>query len=117
MPTPGACDVSEYDAVWESHFAQRNLLKRVKASYPAEAVDQGIAGEVQVTIVVDRQGSVVKACAKTGPDILRRAAEEAARQWTFKRDFGHEPGGGRRYTVDGIAFDFVLPARTVSSRP
>jgi TonB family protein len=103
------CDITRYQAVWESHFARQNVVRRVTPEYPREAVEERATGQVQVTIVVDRSGRVVEACATSGPESLRAAAEDAARQWTFRPDFGHEPGGEREYTFDGIVFNFTLP--------
>jgi hypothetical protein len=106
--TKEMCDLSAYDPVWESHFAQRNVITKVKPVYSSDAIKKYAGAYVAVTIVVDRDGNVVMACATTGPPELRQAAEEAALQWKFKKNFGRAPGGSRRYTYDGIVFSIEL---------
>ena len=57
--------------------------------YPEMARAARIPGEVTISIAVDEDGTVVSARAQSGHPLLRDAAVQAARQWTFeppKRD-------------------------------
>jgi TonB family protein len=99
------CDFSAYKPFRESHFVQFALKTKVAPKYPTEAVQLGIQGRISVKIIVDRGGNVVEACALNGDDVLRRAAEEAALQWKFKRNV---VAGRQSYVQAGISFNFVL---------
>ena len=55
-----------------------------KAVYSEEAKRLKLKGRVTVRVVVDENGKVTSALAMDGPAPLRQAAEEAARQATFK---------------------------------
>ena len=102
-----ACDFSSYGPSLVSHFVQFALKTKVTPSYPTEAVQQRIEGKVNVKILVDRDGNVIKACASDGNEILRRVAEDAALQWKFKRDV---VAGRQSYVQAGISFNFELGA-------
>jgi periplasmic protein TonB len=54
-----------------------------KPIYPAIAKSVGVAGDVQVQVLIDEQGSVVSAHAINGPMLLRSEAEKAARKARF----------------------------------
>jgi len=56
--------------------------KRVTAVYPAAAKANGSAGLVRVFIIVDEKGKVWVTSSE-GPMLLRQAAEDAARAWSF----------------------------------
>jgi len=56
--------------------------KRVTPIYPQIAKNAGIAGTVRVFGIVDEHGKLWVTNSE-GPTVLRMAAEEAARQWTF----------------------------------
>lgn len=61
-----------------------NVLTRSMPVYPASARQLRVQGEVLVEILIDESGRVVEARAIEGPQLLRQAAEESARRWTFK---------------------------------
>ena len=61
-------------------------------TYPQAAKAAGISGGVAVELVIDEQGNVEEATAVSGPEELREAAVEAARQWRWNP-----------MTVDGVA--------------
>jgi TonB family protein len=94
-----------------SHFVQTSLKKKVKPLYPSEAVRRGLQGKISVKILVNRDGDVVKACAFNGDEILRRAAEEAALKWKFKRNV---VAGRQSFVETGISFNFVLDKKARS---
>jgi TonB family protein len=58
-------------------------LKRQVPSYPAQAKAAGVSGTVRVFILVDETGKV-SVTGSEGPDLLRGAAEAAARGWLFE---------------------------------
>ncbi|HSK63160.1 MAG TPA: energy transducer TonB, partial [Pyrinomonadaceae bacterium] len=57
-------------------------LKRVTPAYPPAARTSNISGTVRVFAIVDENGKIWVTNSE-GPLILRSAAEEAARAWTF----------------------------------
>ena len=57
--------------------------KRVLPSYPPLAKQNGTVGLVRVYVVIDENGKVIEISRSEGPILLRRAAEDAARQWRF----------------------------------
>jgi TonB family protein len=69
--------------------------------YPAAAKLERITGTVRVEVWADRAGRVAAARALDGPEPLRAAAEEAARQARFK------PRGAAGRTGT-IKYDFML---------
>jgi protein TonB len=58
--------------------------KKVPPVYPQMAKTMRVGGVVRIDLVVDEQGSVVSANAVQGPDMLKRAAMDAVKQWKFK---------------------------------
>ena len=58
--------------------------KLPEPKYPAEAKKTHAFGEVQVKVVVDETGKVISAEALFGPESLRQAAVDAAKQARFK---------------------------------
>ena len=56
--------------------------KRVTPVYPAMAKSHSISGTVRVFAIVDENGKIWVTSSE-GPTMLRKAAEEAARGWTF----------------------------------
>ena len=81
----------------------RDVLKRVKPTYPDYAVENGITGQVIVEIMIDDMGKVTSAQAISGPPFLRNAAVSAARGWRF-RPVGTGQGPGKE--VSRITFNF-----------
>ncbi len=78
--------------------------KRVTPSYPALARTTGVSGTVRVFAIVDENGKVWVTNSE-GPTLLRRAAEDAARGWTFPPTLV----SGKPVRVAGyIDFDFKL---------
>lgn len=78
--------------------------KRVTPVYPATARNAGISGTVRVFAIVDENGKLWVTNSE-GPSLLRRAAEEAARNWTFPPTVV----SGKPVRVAGyLDFDFKL---------
>lgn len=59
------------------------VLKRVNASYTADAMRAGVQGTVTVEVTIDPQGKVSDAKVTRSIPLLDSAAVEAARQWEF----------------------------------
>lgn len=62
---------------------QQSAVKRAEPVYPPRALADGIDGPVVVEITTDEEGNVIKARAISGHILLKEAAIEAARGWTF----------------------------------
>jgi len=62
---------------------QGSATLRVEPLYPDEAKRRRISGTVIVEVTVDECGVVIDSHALSGPGELRRASEDAARQWRF----------------------------------
>jgi TonB family protein len=58
--------------------------KKVAPVYPQIARNMRVGGVVRVDLVVDEQGAVLSAQAVQGPEMLKRAAMDAVKQWKFK---------------------------------
>ncbi len=58
--------------------------KRVLPRYPPLAKQSGTTGLVRVHVIVDQTGKVVDVSRSEGPMLLRRVAEDAAREWFFE---------------------------------
>jgi TonB family protein len=84
---------------------ESNATRRVAPSYPIAAREAKVQGAVQVNVSVNENGEVVSAEAVSGPDLLREAALEAAKQWQFKPT----TVGGNAVPVQGLlTFNFKL---------
>jgi TonB family protein len=59
-------------------------VQKILPSYPPAARASRTAGTVLVKVEIDEQGDVISAKAIEGPNLLRAAAENAARQWKFR---------------------------------
>lgn len=74
---PAAADVSEAGSL--NAFATRKVVPR----YPPMAKQSGTVGLVRVHVIVEG-GKVIAVSRSEGPILLRTAAEEAARKWSFQ---------------------------------
>lgn len=78
--------------------------KRVTPTYPSQAKTHNVTGTVRVFAIVDENGKVWVTNSE-GPTLLRQAAEDAARTWTFPPStFGGKPARLAGY----IDFEFRL---------
>ena len=59
-------------------------VRRVQPEYPLMARGSNAGGSVFVQVTIDKQGSVIATKVVEGPDVFRRAAEDAARKWRFR---------------------------------
>ena len=78
--------------------------KRVTPVYPSQAKTHNVSGTVRVFAIVD-EGGKIWVTNSEGPTLLRKAAEEAARAWTFPPSVVN----GRPVRLAGyLDFDFKL---------
>ena len=88
MPPPtGAPTASPTPAVAEPQLVSAGSLsgretKRVSPNYPSMAKTHNITGTVRVFAIVDENGKIWITNSE-GPTLLRAAAEDAAKNWTF----------------------------------
>jgi len=59
-------------------------IYRVDAEWPESAKEKGIQGMVEVLVTVSPEGLVSAAEALSGPEILRKPAIDAVKQWRFQ---------------------------------
>jgi TonB family protein len=70
-------------------FAQTEKPKVVKyfaPKYPAAAQAVRATGTVIVNVKIDKDGKVISAVAESGHPLLRKACENAAKEWIFSTD-------------------------------
>lgn len=80
-------------------------VSKPQPSYPQEARDAGTQGMVTVKIVIDEEGNVISAEAIQGPQLLREAAVNAAKQARFSPTLL----SGQPVKVTGlVTYNFVL---------
>jgi TonB family protein len=80
-------------------------ISKPMPSYPQEARNAGAQGTVTVKIVIDEEGNVISAEAVQGPQLLREAAVNAAKQARFSPTLL----SGQPVKVTGlVTYNFVL---------
>jgi TonB family protein len=82
-----------------------NAVKMVTPIFPSMAKKSNIEGRVTVEVEMDEEGNITSAKAVSGPQLLRKAAEDAARRSKFKPAmFGSLP----RKAIGTITYNFTL---------
>jgi len=84
-PLPSTTTGPEPELVTTGSLSGRET-KRVTPVYPPAAKTNGVSGTVRVFAIVDENGKIWVTNSE-GPSPLRRAAEEAAKGWTFPPSF------------------------------
>ena len=81
------------------------MIEAPEPVYPDEAKKQKIEGVVVVAIVIGNEGNVISAKAKSGPEALYGASEQAASRARFKPSYKD----GTPVKVYGLmSYNFVL---------
>lgn len=103
----GRCDFTSYKPLQVGSSEGKSIRRAVEPEYPNEAKKRRIQGLVNVRVLSNAEGVVEKACAISGPRILRKASEAAALKTLFEPVLLN--GEKVRYVECQISFDFVLP--------
>ncbi len=104
QPASGSASVAPEPPLISTGSLSGRETKRVTPVYPAVARSANVSGTVRVFAIVDENGKVWITNSE-GPIPLRRAAEEAARGWTFPPTLV----AGKPVRVAGyLDFDFKL---------
>lgn len=82
-----------------------NATKKVAPVYPPMARNMRLTGVVRVDVVLGEEGEVLSAQANQGPEMLRRAAMDAIKQWKFKP---HVKDGQPSKAAGFVNFNFAL---------
>ncbi|HLM80621.1 MAG TPA: energy transducer TonB [Terriglobales bacterium] len=85
-PSPAVSDASVPESTASSPGDSSKLepLKIQKATYPAEAAQKQIQGQVWVKLMVSETGDVENVEVVSGDPVLARAAVDAVKKWKFK---------------------------------
>lgn len=83
-PSSAEASMANEPTIAEAGSLNSKATRRVTPIYPALAKQYGATGLVRVYVVVDENGKVVEVSRSEGPLLLRRASEDAARQWFFE---------------------------------
>ncbi len=59
-------------------------ITSVDPDYPKEAVGQCLRAHILLLVTIDSEGSVIEAEALTGPEMMRKAAVDAVKKWTYR---------------------------------
>ena len=102
-PAPATATTAEPQMVSAGSLSGRET-KRVSPSYPQMAKSHNVTGTVRVFAIVDENGKIWITHSE-GPTLLRAAAEDAAKGWTFPPStFNNRPARIAGY----IDFEFKL---------
>ena len=61
-----------------------HVLARTEPQFPAEATARGIEGDVELDMVIDREGNVMNLSPRTGDPLLTEATIKAVRTWRYR---------------------------------
>lgn len=93
---------------------QLEPIKTVKATYPDQAREKQLQGQVLVKMLVSETGDVEQVDVISGDPILAKAAVEAAKQWKFKPFIRH----GKPTEVSAKwPFDFAFAGNVSDAKP
>ena len=89
-------------------------IKTVKATYPDEAREKQLQGQVMVKIQVSETGDVESVEVLSGDPVLAKAAVEAAKKWKFKPFIRNGKPVG---VATKIPFDFAFSGNVSDAKP
>jgi outer membrane biosynthesis protein TonB len=79
------CDFSEFKPLKAKANYGSPMVSMPKPAYPPEAKERGVKGPVSVVMLVNvHSGQVEKTCVKSGDEMLRAAATDAAMKVQFQ---------------------------------
>jgi len=104
QPTPSQPSSQTDDLTSSAGSLNSRATKRVLPRYPPLAKQNGTMGLVRVYVVINENGEVVEISRSEGHVLLRRAAEDAARQWRFEA----APAGTPVRIIGYLDFNFTL---------
>jgi protein TonB len=90
------------------------ILHRVMPEYSPEAADAHVQGLVRIKVMIGKDGHVERLRAISGHPLLRPAAMQAVRQWTFEP---HQVNGTPVRVITEIDIPFDLDARGLPISP
>ena len=91
---------------------RQHLLAHPDPVYPPIAQAAHMAGNVVLLVQLDPDGHVAKAVADTGPAMLRGAAVDAVKRWTFKPFLSH---GAKADVKTKLTISFTLDVPATSA--
>jgi D-alanyl-D-alanine endopeptidase (penicillin-binding protein 7) len=65
-------------------LAERKVVTKTAAVYPAEAKKKGVEGSVVLDVLITAKGEVTEVKAVKGPEELKESAVSAVRQWKYE---------------------------------
>jgi protein TonB len=84
---------------------ESKLVSRTPPKYPTDAKEARIEGDVLLTAIIAKDGSVMQLDVKSGHPLLAAAALEAVRQWKYQPTLLN---GQPVEVVTSIHFNFTL---------
>ena len=107
--------LSDARACTEPNRAPR-VLVTAKPSDPPAALKRKLQGKVEVIVRLADDGTVRVATAASGPDILRKSAEDASRRTTFEPELKNCIKTGGLYTFV-VEYDYTSSPATPAPAP
>jgi len=78
-----AAESSPVVATVEGFVRGGTLLHKMMPFYPAGAQHAQVAGTVRIEAWIGKDGKVVDTCVISGPNMLRKAAQDAVKRWQY----------------------------------
>jgi TonB family protein len=82
-PTPGAAPPPRRISI-SAGVAAGLIISKVQPVYPIDAKKAGVSGTVVLSAVIGTDGTIQNLRVVSGPDLLRQAALDAAKQWRYR---------------------------------
>jgi len=84
---------------------QKNLIRKIQPQYPTQAKRKHIQGVVELTVLIDLDGTVLHLQVEGGPSILIPAALDAVRRWVYMPTL---LDGRPCYVITRVAVNFTM---------